>query len=136
MEKMLVCIQCPQGCKLTVSHSGEGVSVTGNKCPRGASYAQQEVINPCRTLTTTVRTAFVDFPLLPVRTLGEIPLKSVFGAMGEISRLVVKKRLRPGDVVLEKLYNTDVALIATDDMTMGEKYAKGSEDYGRDGILS
>lgn len=130
MEKMLVCIQCPQGCKLAVSRSGEQVTVTGNKCPRGAGYAKQELINPCRTLTTTVKTAFVDFPLLPVRTLGEIPLKNVFGAMGEISRLLVKKRLRPGDLVLENLSGTHVPLIATDDMTMGEQNVKGSEICG------
>lgn len=130
MEKMLVCIQCPQGCKLAVSGSGEQVTVTGNKCPRGASYAKQELINPCRTLTTTVRTAFTDFPLLPVRTRGEIPLKSVFAAMGEINRLQVQKRLRPGDVVLARLSGTDVPLIATDDMTLEGKYAKGSEHCG------
>jgi len=127
MEKLMVCIQCPQGCKLAVSSSDGQVAVTGNKCPRGASYAEQELINPCRTLTTTVRTAFADFPLLPVRTLGEIPLGSVFAAMGEINKIVVKKRLQPGDVVLDRLSGNHVALIATDDMTLAVKNITGSE---------
>lgn len=118
MEKLLVCIQCPQGCKLMVKTEGEEVLVAGNKCPRGASYARQELLNPCRTLTTTVRTEFPDFPLLPVRTAGEIPLGSLFAAMGEINRLLVRNRLRPGDVVLEKVSGTDVPLISTADMTL------------------
>ncbi len=118
MEKMLVCIQCPQGCKLSVKTQGEEVLVTGNKCSRGDGYARQELLNPCRTLTTTVRTTFPDFPLLPVRTAGEIPLGSVLTAMGEINGLLVKKRLRPGDVVLDKLSDIDVTLIATADMTL------------------
>lgn len=118
MEKMLVCIQCPQGCKLMVETEGEEMRVSGNKCPRGDSYARQELLNPCRTLTTTVRTAFPDFPLLPVRTAGEIPLGSIFAAMGEINSLLVRERLRPGDVVLDKVSGIDVPLIATADMTL------------------
>jgi len=125
MDKELVCIQCPQGCRLKVSSRGSELVVEGNKCPRGVNYAREELTNPSRTLTTTVSTIFPDFPLLPVRTQGEIPLVQVFAAMGEINSTLVTRRLRPGDIVLPSLAGTGIALIATDDMTISEQAAAG-----------
>jgi len=117
--KNLICIQCPLGCSLkAVWQSGE-ISVAGHKCSKGAVYAREELINPCRTLTTTVKTSFPDFPRLAVRTNREVPLKSFFMIMKAANSLVVKKRLRPGEPVVENLPGTDASLIATDDMTSG-----------------
>lgn len=119
MDRELTCIQCPQGCRLKISGQGGTLVVQGNKCPRGLNYAQAELTNPSRTLTTTVRTSFPDFPLLPVRTLRDVPLAQFFAIMGEINSVHVVKRLRPGDVVLSHLIGTDVPLIATADMNLG-----------------
>jgi len=41
--------------------------------------------------------------------------------MAEINGLLVLKRLKPGDVVIQRLTSSDVALIATDDMTVWRK---------------
>ena len=46
------CVVCPNGCALQVEIS-EGdrpqcLSVSGNLCPRGKSWAEQEVENPLR----------------------------------------------------------------------------------------
>ena len=54
-EKVLICICCPVGCRLTADITGENVSVSGNRCKRGADYAVNELLHPMRTLTTTVR---------------------------------------------------------------------------------
>lgn len=118
MSKTIVCIQCPQSCRLTVNMEEGRVVVAGNKCPRGIDYGQTELINPRRTLTSTVKTIFSDIPLLPVRTREEIPLAAIFTAMKEINGIVVHERLAPGDVVLSNLAGTEVALIATDSMTV------------------
>ena len=57
MEKReLICIGCPLGCMLTVDiENGEVVNVEGNTCPRGKAYAEKEVTNPMRIVTSTVR---------------------------------------------------------------------------------
>ena len=56
MKKEMTCIVCPLGCTLTVEQTEDGaVVVTGNTCPRGAKYAENECINPQRTITTTLR---------------------------------------------------------------------------------
>ena len=57
MEKrILTCIGCPMGCQLEVTlEKGAFASVTGNTCKNGARYAQKEVTDPRRIVTTTVR---------------------------------------------------------------------------------
>ncbi len=120
MEKReLTCIQCPLSCRITVSGEGDQLKFTGNQCKQGIEYARQEVTNPTRTLTTTVATAFPDFPVLPVRTAGEVPLGKIFEIMKVIRAVQVEQRLKPGDVILENLAGTGTALIATADMCEG-----------------
>ncbi|MGM0653044.1 MAG: DUF1667 domain-containing protein [Bacillota bacterium] len=112
----LTCIQCPLSCRITASGEGDQLKFTGNQCKQGIEYARQEVTNPTRTLTTTVATVFPDFPVLPARTTGEVPMGKIFEIMNAIRVLKVEKRLKPGDVILENIANTDTALIATADM--------------------
>ena len=124
MEKReLTCIQCPLSCRITAYGEGDQLKFTGNQCKQGVEYARQEVTNPTRTLTTTVATAFPDFPLLPVRTSGEVPLGKIFEIMHLIKELLVEQRLRPGDVILETIPGTDTALIASADMCEGSSAA-------------
>ena len=43
-QKELTCICCPVGCALTVTIADDSsVTVTGNRCPRGAAYGEKEV---------------------------------------------------------------------------------------------
>jgi len=54
----LTCIVCPIGCSLSVEESPvpEGLSsltVTGNRCNRGAAYAEEEIRAPKRVVTAT-----------------------------------------------------------------------------------
>lgn len=54
--RALTCIVCPIGCALTVDEAEDGrLTVTGNRCPRGAVYAQEEIIAPKRVVTATIR---------------------------------------------------------------------------------
>ena len=57
-QKELTCICCPVGCALTVIIADDSsVTVTGNRCPRGAAYGEKEVTHPTRIVTSTVRTS-------------------------------------------------------------------------------
>ena len=71
--KELTCIGCPRGCTLKIERDGDGWSVTGNTCPRGKEFAISEMTAPKRTICSTVRTAFPDAPVLPVRVSADIP---------------------------------------------------------------
>ena len=110
------CTTCPSECLLTVEveRDANGAvvevrSVTGNNCPRGDTFAHQE-------LTTTVAVSGGDEALLPVRTAEAIPLELHAQAMALIRGLVVNAPIRMGDVVLKDLLNTNINLIASMDI--------------------
>ena len=117
------CTTCPSECLLNVEveRDTDGAvvevrSVTGNSCPRGDTFAHQELTCPMRVLTTTVAVSGGDEALLPVRTAEAIPLELHAQAMGLIRGLVVDAPSRMGDVVLENLLNTNIDLIASMDI--------------------
>ncbi len=117
------CTTCPSECLLTVEveRSANGAvvevrSVTGNSCPRGDTFARQELTCPMRVLTTTVAVSGGDETLLPVRTAEAIPLELHAQAMDLIRDLVVKAPIRMSDVVLPNLLDTGTDLIASMDI--------------------
>ena len=120
------CTTCPSECLLTVEieRSADGAvaevrSVTGNSCPRGDTFAHQELTCPMRVLTTTVAVSGGDETLLPVRTAEAIPLALHAQAMDLIRGLVVNAPIRMGDTVMANLLYTGIDLIASMDVTKG-----------------
>ena len=116
-EIFITCISCPLGCAIDVKKVGDEYEVSGNECKKGKKYAIQEITNPVRSITSTVKTVFNDFPRLPVKTDREVPLKDIFLFMEGINSVVVKKRVKPGDRVLKNMENSDINLVATGDMS-------------------
>lgn len=117
------CTTCPSECLLTVEvkRGADGAvaevrSVTGNSCPRGDTFAHQELTCPMRVLTTTVAVSGGDEALLPVRTAEAIPLALHAQVMDLIRGLVVDAPIRVSDVVLPNLLDTGTDLIASMDI--------------------
>ncbi|MFW6209159.1 MAG: DUF1667 domain-containing protein [Spirochaetota bacterium] len=118
MQKRLTCLACPRGCNVEVrlGSAGEITEMEGCSCARGEAWVREELLHPMRTLTTTVRTAFADFPRLPVRTERDIELKAFSAVMQSVETIVVRRRMLPGDVISPCVYEDgagQVALIAT-----------------------
>ncbi len=109
----MVCIVCPNGCHLEVERDGEKVTVTGARCKRGEDFARTELICPMRTVTSSVKTQVKGFPVVSVKTDGEIPKDKVFELMKLLATVVVKKPLPLGSVVLENIFGTNVNVITT-----------------------
>ncbi len=105
----LVCIVCPRGCRLHI----DGDVVSGNACKRGEAFAISESTMPMRSVCSTVATAFKDYPVLPVRTDGDIPKDKISMLMQQINAVLVQEKLKRGDVVIEGVVGTNVNLIAT-----------------------
>lgn len=117
------CTTCPSECLLTVEleRDADGAvakvhSVTGNGCPRGDTFAHQELTCPMRVLTTTVAVSGGDEALLPVRTAEAIPLELHAQAMALIRSLEVEVPIRMGDVILPNLLDTNINLVASMDI--------------------
>lgn len=124
--KRFVCIVCPRGCSLEVDVNlggpAEGadsvsvVAVRGNSCKRGEKYARKEVVDPRRTLTSTVRADGAGRRRLPVRTTGSIPLNKLLDAARALDDVVVEAPMSCGDVVSRNLLGLGVDVVATDDL--------------------
>ncbi len=112
----MICIVCPNGCNMTVTKVADKIKVEGNTCPRGEKFAIEELTNPMRTISSTVRTTFSDYPVLPVRVSGEIPKGKIFDVMAEINKTQVVERLKIGDVVIKNVLDLGVDVIAISDM--------------------
>ena len=79
VEKKLVCVSCPMGCRLTVKVCGDEITVTGNTCKRGEVYGKNEVTDPRRMICSTARIQGGVHPVVPVKTDKPIPEKQVTG---------------------------------------------------------
>lgn len=112
----LVCIVCPRGCTLQVEREGGALRVTGNGCKRGEAFAIAEQTAPMRTLCTTVRTAFPEAPVLPVKVSAEIPKEKIFPVMEAINAVTVEKPVAMGGVILENVLGLGVDVVAASDL--------------------
>ena len=115
MEKReLICINCPMGCRLTVTMEDEKVTeVTGNTCKRGEIYARKEVTNPTRIVTSTVQVEGGRALRTSVKTKEDIPKELIFECVKALKNVTVKAPVNIGDVVLENVAGTGVDIIAT-----------------------
>lgn len=100
------------------------ISVTGNSCMRGASFAEAEMTRPTRSLTTTVSTNFKEMPYLPVRTKGEIPKEDIWKVIGNLRKFKLETPVKCGDVVIPNIAMTGCDIIATSDIQTYDKYEK------------
>ena len=111
MKRTFTCIVCPNGCEIAAEYEGTQVlSVTGNLCPKGKTYVTQELVDPRRTIATSVRVLGGSLPLTSVRLTNAIPKDRIFDAMAEINRQTLTAPVHIGQVVVKNLLtlNTDV----------------------------
>lgn len=115
MTQELVCIVCPRGCHLTVDPQN-AYQVRGNGCEKGIVYAQNELRNPVRVVTSTVRIDGATLPRCPVRTDRAIPKAGIQAVMEAIHRLRIEAPVHIGDVLQEGVGGSSANLVATREM--------------------
>lgn len=112
-RRELICIGCPMGCPIVVEmEDGKVLSVTGNTCPRGESYARKEVTNPTRIVTTTVRVDGGKVPMINVKTEQDIPKDKIFECIAALRGVTMKAPVHIGDIILENVADTGVNIVA------------------------
>ena len=118
----IVCITCPRGCVMKVEKADDGtITVTGNSCPRGELFAQQELTAPKRTICSTVATTFPDTPVLPVRVSTDIPKDRIFDVMNAINDVCVTTPVKRNDVLIRDVLGTGADVIVTSDLLTTEQ---------------
>lgn len=104
--KTITCIMCPNGCEITYD-------LNGGMCAKGPEYVKNEILNPRRTLTTSVRVRGGMLPLVSVKTTGSIPKERLQEAMRLISELAVEAPVESGQIIREGFLEEGIHLVAT-----------------------
>ena len=112
---VVTCTLCPTGCQVRFNETlGE---YEGNKCKRGAVFAEQERVAPQRILTTTVKVA--GGKLLPVRSAEPVSKQSLPQLVQELREITVEPPVKCGDTVAEiQDGEKTVAIVAAADCCM------------------
>jgi CxxC motif-containing protein len=112
--KKFLCVSCPVGCLLKVTvRAKEVLSVADNGCPLGVKYAQNEVVNPVRTFTSTVRVSGASLPVCPVRSRTPLPLSKVGDVTRELATTEATAPISIGQVIIKDICGTGIDIIAS-----------------------
>ena len=108
MKRNMICIICPKGCSLQAEIAGDAVATTGNGCPRGAQYAENECLHPVRTVTATVRVANRPDTMVSVKTVQPVAKERMGEVMAALRSTRVNAPLSIGDVILQDICGSDI----------------------------
>ncbi len=108
--KELICITCPRGCRLKVD---DKMNVTGNFCPRGVTYAINELTHPVRVVTSTVKLKNSIYSRVSVKTKNPVPKDKIFDVMNEINKVELKAPVKINDIAIKNVLGLGVDVIVT-----------------------
>lgn len=110
----LTCINCPMGCLLTVELDGDEIkNISGYTCPRGKTYAEKEVTNPTRIVTSTVKVRGGKAQRVACKTEQDIPKDKIADVMKAINAAEVQAPVVIGEVLIANVAGTGVDVVAT-----------------------
>ncbi|GHU77732.1 molybdopterin oxidoreductase [Spirochaetia bacterium] len=136
--RSLTCIVCPIGCALSVEEGEKGddgflaLTITGNRCPRGAVYAREEIRAPKRVVTATCAiveeadsiTAGGDAGSVaahrgmyvprrvPVKTVEPCPKEKINALLADIYKTKVRLPVKAGDTVIADWQGSGINVVA------------------------
>lgn len=108
MERNITCILCPIGCALTVKEEDGNLIVSGHTCKKGEKYAIDEITNPLRTVTATVRVANRKDTMLPIKTEAPVPKGKMNEVMAILRKIKVEAPINLGDEILSDIFGTRI----------------------------
>ncbi|MEG2595742.1 MAG: DUF1667 domain-containing protein [Ruthenibacterium sp.] len=107
----IICIGCPKGCHLTVDAAT--LDVKGAGCERGITYGKNEMTNPVRVVTSTVKITGAALCRVPVKTKNAIPKDKIFAVMRALDDIELQAPVKVGDVVLRDVCGTGIDIVVT-----------------------
>ena len=123
-KRHFTCITCPIGCEIDVElQEGAVVSMEGNKCDKAEDFVRQEVEEPMRVLTTTVRIKGAKWAMLPVRTDKPIPKRLLFDVMRQLAGIELQAPIQVSDVIAGDITGTGADVIASRSMELDKETA-------------
>lgn len=108
----LICIVCPKGCHLMVDTEND-YAVSGHGCAKGIDYGREELKNPTRVVTSSVRCTGSHHPRCPVKTDLAIPKAKIFEVMEALNHVEVASPITCGQIIIPNVCETNANIVAT-----------------------
>ena len=118
-EKKITCVTCPLGCKLKINiENNKIVSISGSQCKKGIKFAEGEIKDPRRILTTTIKLKAqgrkeAPFNRLPVRSVAPAPKDKILEIIKEVRKIKVSPPIKMGDIIAKNIIGSGVDIIAS-----------------------
>ena len=131
--RKLTCIVCPLGCSLEVqevsgqSEEDTNLNITGNRCHRGLTYAQEEIRSPKRIVTASCRINSDNAAIkrLPVKTSVPCPKEKIPALLQDIYQTKINLPVRCGTAVISDWMGLGIDVIATRTVKLQEMQGTG-----------
>jgi len=118
-KKHFTCITCPVGCEVDVEVQDSSIlSMKGNRCDKVKEFVLQELKEPMRVLTTTVRIEGAKYAMLPVRTDKTIPKRLFKQAIEMLADINLQAPVHMSDVIVKDVAGSGANIIATRTMDL------------------
>ncbi|MGM0367929.1 MAG: DUF1667 domain-containing protein [Actinomycetota bacterium] len=99
---------------MLVTYNKEAIeTIEGNQCKKGKDFAEKEIINPTRILTTTISIDSRKFKRLPVRSRAPAPKGIIKELINKVKKEKAKAPVKAGEVIAENLLDSGVDIIAS-----------------------
>ena len=96
----------------------DGDATTGTYSPRGKAYAEKEVTNPTRVVTSSVRVIGGERVCVACKTKNDIPKEKIFDVVRVLKNVTVNAPVRIGDVLVQNVADTGVEIVATSNVSV------------------
>jgi len=116
MNKQVICIVCPKGCKVLVSEENGNYTTTGNACIRGNVYGIQEAIHPKRMLTSTVKITGALHQRCPVVSSAPIDKEALFEVIKVLETISLSAPVTIEQIICHNVCNTGVDILVSRSM--------------------
>ena len=98
-KNTITCSLCPRGCQLAISKN----IILGYHCERGRCYAEQELKDPQRIITTTVKVDCGNKTLVGIRSDRPVSLSNIKEFLVIIKNIKIKAPIHIGDKVIKNV---------------------------------
>jgi len=95
------------------SDSKKIISLEGHNCKRGIKFAEAEITNPMRLLTTTISIDSKISQRLPVRSNIPAPKEKIFSIVKAVKKIRAKAPIKMGEIIIADVLGTGVDIISS-----------------------
>jgi len=114
MKKEFICIVCPNSCSISVDYDEQEIKhIKGAQCKKGEGFVKNEIKNPLRIFTGSVKCINGNYQLASVKTNKPIPKKYMKQVAQKTHELFLEAPVEIGQVIIPGIFGLDADLVIT-----------------------